>query len=207
MKLRDEVVVGLLLAIGSAQFIVVMMLGEAVAPGYSMHDNAISDLGVIGETRLFFNASLVTIGLFNFLAGYYFVRIHGDRRLMVVFFAAGVGAMGAGLVPLDSPLGIHGPFALLAFLFFNLEAILCARLVPNPLRTISVVAGAVGLVFLAVMVLVDSHVIDPSGTIGHGGVERMIAFPMLIWMTIFGGYLLQTPAPGAGPGTGQAAPS
>ena len=195
MKLEKSVLIGLLLAIGSAQFLVVMMLGEASAPGYSMHENAISDLGTIDETRLVFCASLFAIGLLNVFAGYLYFKVHGDRKLVVVFALGGIGAMGAGLIPLDSSLGVHGLFALLAFLFIGLEAILCGRLVEDPLRTISFVTGALGLIFLVVMVLVDSGSIDPDGSIGHGGVERMIAFPVLIWMLVFGGHLMAPSVP------------
>jgi hypothetical protein len=28
------------------------------------------------------------------------------------------------------------------------------------------------------------------GAIGHGGTERMIAYPALLWMMAFGGYLM-----------------
>lgn len=194
IAVENKTMAGMLLAIGSAQFMTMMMIGEAIAPGYSMHDNAISDLGTIDETRLLFNASLFAIGLMNLVAGYFFFKVHEDRRLLIAFAIGGIGAMGAGLIPLDSTLGIHGLFALLAFLFINLEAIMSARLAENPLRSVSIIAGVVGLIFLVVMVLVDSGSIDPSGSIGHGGTERMIAFPGLIWMMIFGGYLLASPS-------------
>ena len=180
----------MVLVLGAAQFMTLMMLGEAMAPGYSMHDDAISDLGTIDETRVLFNSSLFAIGLLNAVAGYLLFRVHKDRTLFVVFALGGIGAMGAGLIPLDSPVGVHGLFALLAFLFINLEAVLCGRLVRNPLRLFSVVAGIVGLSFLVVMILVDAETLDPSGSIGHGGVERMIAYPGLLWMLVYGGHLL-----------------
>jgi hypothetical membrane protein len=181
---------GLLLSLGSAQFLVMMMLLEAVAPGYSMHDNAISDLGTIPETRLLFNASLFALGLMNALAGFFLYRSDGDRWLLLIFTIGGIGAMGAGLIPLDSPIGIHGIFALLAFLFMNLEAIYVGLALGGALKPISILAGITGLIFLLAMILVDTGTFDVSGSIGHGGVERMIAYPALIWMILFGGYLL-----------------
>ena len=184
---------GLALVVGAAQFMTLMMLGEAIAPGYSMHDDAISDLGTIDETRALFNSSLFAIGLLNVVGGYFLFRVHKDRILFLVFAIGGIGAMGAGLIPLDSTVGIHGLFALLAFLFINLEAILCARRVRNPLRLLSVAAGVVGLSFLVVMMLVDAEVVDPSNSIGHGGVERMIAYPALLWMLVYGGHLIDRP--------------
>jgi hypothetical membrane protein len=196
MRYGNETTSGLLLALGAGQFMVMMMLLEAVAPGYSMHDNAISDLGTIPETRLFFNASLFVIGLMNLVAGYFLYGSLGDKILLTVFCLGGIGAMGAGLVPLDSPLGVHGIFAFLAFLFLNIEAIMVGLKLHWALKAISVLSGMVGLIFLVVMLLVDSGTIDVSGSIGHGGVERMIAYPALIWMMIFGGYLMAKPMSG-----------
>ncbi len=193
MRYDNEATSGLLLALGAGQFMVMMMLLEAVAPGYSMHDNAISDLGTIPETRLFFNASLFAIGLMNLVAGYFLFRSLGDKVLLTIFCLGGIGAMGAGLIPLDSPLGVHGLFALFAFLFLNLEAILVGLKLHGALKAVSILAGMVGLIFLVTMILVDSGTIDMSGSIGHGGVERMIAYPALIWMMIFGGYLMAKP--------------
>jgi hypothetical membrane protein len=190
MRLQPRTLLGLLVAFGSAQFMTAMMLGEAIAPDYSMHTNAISDMGTIPETRLLFNTSLVVIGLFNFAAGVILYRFLDNRMLGVVFMIGGVGAIGAGLIPLDSKIGIHGLFALVAFLFINAEAVLSSRLVRNPLKIIFIAMGAIGFFFTVVMMLVDGGSLDLSGSIGHGGTERMIVYPALIWMMIFGGLQL-----------------
>jgi hypothetical protein len=101
--------------------------------------------------------------------------------------------MGAGLITLDGPLGIHGIFALIAFLFLNLEAIFIGLKLEGSLRAFSVVAGIIGFIFLLLMIMIDSGSVDVSGSIGHGGAERLIAYPALLWMMIFGGYLLAKP--------------
>jgi hypothetical membrane protein len=98
----------LLLLIGSIQFLIIMMLLEAIAPGYSIHDNAISDLGTIPEARALFNSSLFAIGAMNLIGGYFLFQSLGDRKLFAVFILGSIGAMGAALIPLDSPLGVHG---------------------------------------------------------------------------------------------------
>lgn len=191
---------GYLLALAAGQFFVLLMLAESIAPDYSMHDNAISDLGTIAETELLFNASLFLIGLLNLVAGYVLFKAIGDRKVLVVFALGGIGAMGAGLIPLDHPSGAHGLFALLAFVFINVEAMVAGRLASYPLDRISLFLGILGIIFVPVMIMVDSGSLDVSGSIGHGGVERMIAFPCLIWMLVFGGYLISSPAlKGEGP--------
>jgi hypothetical membrane protein len=194
MNLFNKTNAGFLLALAAGQFLTALMLGESIAPGYSMHDNAISDLGTITETELIFNASLFLIGLLNLAAGYFLFRAIGDRKVLLMFALGGVGAMGAGLIPLDNPIGVHGLFALLAFVFINLEAMVAGRLAVSPLDKISLLLGVLGIVFVPIMVMVDSGSLDVSGGIGHGGVERMIAFPCLIWMLVFGGYLISSPA-------------
>ncbi len=123
----------------------------------------------------------------NLIAGYVLYKSIGDRKVLVVFALGGIGAMGAGLIPLDNPIGIHGLFALFAFVFLNVEAMVAGRLAKFPLNRISLLLGILGIIFVPVMIMVDSGSLDVTGSIGHGGVERMIAFPCLIWMLVFGG--------------------
>jgi hypothetical membrane protein len=197
--LDDPRAPGVLLFALSAQFMTVIMLGASMAPGYDVRDGAISDLGVIGETALLFNASLVVAGLLNLLAGSLLFRSYRRPRILALYVAAAVGAIGAGLVPLDAG-GAHGLFAATAFLCFNLEALASRVLVGGPMRVVSGLTGAVGLAFVGVMIVGDAG--DPSvfGPIGHGGAERLIVYPVMLWMLGFGGYLMATHR-AADPGT------
>ncbi len=190
MKFNNLRIPGLLLSIGAAQFLTMMMLLEAIAPGYSMHTASISDLGTIPETELLFGITLFALGIMNLVGGWFLFKSWGSKSLLSVFTLGSIGAVGAALIPLDSPIGLHSLFALLAFLFLNLEAITVGLRMRGSLRAISVIAGAIGIIFTIAMIFVDSGVLDPSGSIGHGGVERLIAYPALIWMVLFGGYLI-----------------
>lgn len=185
----DRKVAGFLLFALAAQFMTVIMLAAAIAPGYDNNTAAISDLGVIRETALLFNASLVLVGVLNLAGGYFLQRASGSGWILPVFAIAGVGATGAGLVPLNTS-DLHSLFALLAFLFFNVEALLAARIVAGPMRLISLLAGGIGLAFVVLMVIGDAG--DPGvfGAIGHGGAERMIVYPVMLWLAAFGGYLM-----------------
>ncbi|MFC7028905.1 DUF998 domain-containing protein [Halomicroarcula sp. GCM10025710] len=87
-------IAGLLFFTLAAQFMTVIMLAAAMVPGYDFRAAAISDLGVVPETALLFNVSLVLVGVFNLLGGYFFYRTHGRRWLLAVFALAGVGAIG-----------------------------------------------------------------------------------------------------------------
>jgi hypothetical membrane protein len=170
-------------------FMTVLMLGAAMAPGYEFGGGAISDLGVVAETALLFNAGLVLVGVLNLVGGYALYRLHGRRWLLAPFALASVGAVLAGLFPLDTG-GLHSIGALLAFLFFNVQALALATRLTGPMRYVSVLAGVVGLVFVGVMVVGDAGTPAVFGPIGHGGAERLIVYPVMLWLVALGGYLL-----------------
>jgi hypothetical membrane protein len=182
-------VAGVLLFALAAQFMTVIMLAASMAPGYDVQGGAISDLGTIPETRLLFNASLLAVGILNVLSGVLLFLRHPSHWILGLFTLAGVGALGAGLFPLDSG-GPHGLFALVAFVAFNLEALAVASIVRGPMRAVSLLAGAVGLVFVVLMGIGDSGNAAAFGPIGHGGTERMIVYPVMLWMLAFGGYVM-----------------
>jgi hypothetical membrane protein len=180
---------GILLFFVGASFLVVTMLAASLAPGYDFRGGAISDLGVIHETGGLFNGLLVAIGALNVLGGYLLYRSHAKVWILATFVVAGVGAAGAGLMPLDTG-APHSLFALLGFLFFNLEALAVAAILSGPMRLLSLLAGAVGLVFVVLMVIGDSGNVAAFGAIGHGGTERMIVYPVMSWLMALGGYLM-----------------
>jgi hypothetical membrane protein len=180
---------GLSLIILAAEFMTVIMLAASMAPSLNLGRGAISDLGVIAETAALFNGSLILIGALNILAGSFLCRSGLGRWSTTPFLLGGLGAVGAGLVPLDKG-DLHGLFALAAFVLFNVEAIVAARLARGPMRAISIMSGVIGLLFVALMVVGDSGNPAVFGPIGHGGAERMIVYPVMLWMLVFGGYLI-----------------
>jgi len=188
----DTRVAGLLLFLLAAQFMTVIMLGASVAPDYDYAGAAISDLGAIRDTALLFNVSLIAVGVLNLTAGWLLYRADHRAGLLALFTIAGVGAAGAGLMPIGTS-GLHSVFALLAFVGFNLEAIAIGGRVRGPMRAIGRTAGALGLVFVVLMVIGDGGNPAAFGPIGHGGTERMIIYPAMLWMLTFGGYLMAAP--------------
>ena len=187
--LDDRRLPGVLLFVLAAQFMTVIMLGTSMAPGYDVAGGAISDLGVLDETALLFNTSLLVTGALNLVAGYLLYRSHRRPWLLATFMVAAIGTIGAGLVPLDRG-GLHGLSALVAFLFFNLEALGAVAVVRGPMKVVTALAGVAGLTFVALMVVGDAGNPAVFGPIGHGGAERMIVYPVMLWMLALGGYLM-----------------
>lgn len=175
-----RVLLGSVLVVGPAQFLLVLLVGAAVVPGYSVHGNAISDLGVAPATALLFNASVFLAGAANAAAGWLAYRSHGRRWLLAVFVLAGLGSMSVGVFP-ENTGAPHLVAALVSFVFLNLEAVACGLRARGPLRPFGVLAGVAGLAALA------AFLGGSFGPFGFGGVERVVVYPVLLWLLAYGG--------------------
>ncbi len=174
---------GVLIFIGAAQFLIFLRVAESIYPGYSVSGNYISDLGV-GPAALVFNTSIILLGVLVMVSSYLLHGLFGDKLFTATIFLAGFGASGVGVFPEGSPYGLHTIMSLITFLFAGLAATSAYRVARQPLRTISI---ALGIMTLAALILFA------SGTylgLGHGGMERMMAYPPLIWALTFAGYLM-----------------
>ena len=182
-------IAGLLFVILGAAFLTVTMLAASIAPDYDFGGGAISDLGVIDQTAVLFNVLLIATGVLNAAGGYLLFTLHRRMWLLVVYLVGAAGAIGAGLLPLDTG-APHSLFALVGFLFFNVEAVATAFVVRGPMKGLSLAAGALGLIFVVIMVIGDGGNPAIFGPIGHGGAERMIVYPVMLWLLALGGYLI-----------------
>ncbi len=193
MPLDDSKVAGTLLLVGTTQVVIFLIIAEAVYPDYSISANYISDLGVWGKTSaFFFNPSIIISGL-TVVASSYFINKHFNNHIIAVLVAlAGAGSLGVGIFPENTFIvnGIpvlHSLFALLAFLFGGVSAISFFWVTKPPFRYLSALLGVVTLTAFALFLASSS-----SGGlgIGAGGMERMIAYPTLLGLIGFGGYLM-----------------
>lgn len=193
MKYSYEGIAGTLFFVAASQFVLVLVVAEALYPGYSTSANYISDLGV-GPSAIYFNSSVFFMGLLLIIGSYFLQRAVNYKMLTVLLILTAVGAMGVGVFTEDFGT-IHTVVSLIAFLFGGLSAIfsaLCSyvhdfKLLKMPF---SIIAVILGLISLGALVLLGSN-IDLG--LGVGGIERMIAYPLLIWGAGFGGYLIASP--------------
>jgi hypothetical membrane protein len=178
----------------SGAFLAGTMLAASVAPAYDFHAAAISDLGVIDETAFLFNGLLIVIGAANIVGGVALARWLGQRWLALPYVIVGLGAIGAGLFPLDTG-GWHSIFALLAFVAINVQVVATSALLVGAMRWLGLLAGGIGLAYVVIMIIGDAGSPGVFGPIGHGGSERMIAYPAMLWLLALGGHLLAEPTP------------
>ncbi|MFA5049455.1 MAG: DUF998 domain-containing protein [Candidatus Micrarchaeia archaeon] len=172
---------GSFLFIGAVQFLIFLIVAEAVYPGYSISENMISDLGV-GISAKIFNSSVILFGAFVALAAYYLFKEYDDKIFFLVLAIAGLGAIGVGFFPETTGIP-HFVSALLAFLFGATGAIYSKNKVNGPLSVFCIILGVIS--FIALILTIFNIYLG----IGPGGMERMIVYPILAWCLVFSGFL------------------
>ena len=191
-------VAGTLFFIAVAQFILGIIIAEALYPGYSVHDNYISDLG-IGPSSMIFNSSAFLLGTLILVGAYFLRNISKFKVVSMLLFLMAVGAMSVGIFTENSR-GVHGAAALIAFIFSGLSTIASFRILEKPLSLVSAILGVVSLGALVLYLggfitsgsLTSNEALDSNLFLGlgPGGMERMIIYPALIWLAGFGGHLV-----------------
>jgi hypothetical membrane protein len=185
-------IAGALLFVGGLQFIVAMIVAEAVYPNYSVSGNYISDLGVWNKpSAAIFNPSIFLFGSM-ILVSAYFIQLEFRRGAITgLFVLAGLGPIGVGIFPENTFLVngvpvLHSIAAIISFIFGGIAAITSYKITRGPFRYFSVILGVATLLALFLFAATGPDYLG----IGVGGMERMIVYPNLIWTIGMGANLL-----------------
>lgn len=185
--------------VGGAQFILAVIVGEALHAGYTVFSGHLSDLGAEPYSAVF-NSSVLIVGIFFIGTSYYARKAFPDNHLLAnLLLVSGVGPIlvgvfsenaisNAGSLGINGLAGLFGVLhyigAVIAYLFGGLAAVVSRKLARQPLSGLFVVLGVLTLAFL---------VLNLSGVhtaLGPGGIQRMIVYPELIWAIGLGGHLM-----------------
>ncbi len=184
---------GVFLFIGAIQFVLGMLIAEFLYPGYSASMNYISDLGATCRTTCIihqpsasiFNTSISLLGVLALVSSYFIWREFHNRSISLLLGLSGIGMVGVGLFPETAGI-IHLIASFIAFFFGGLSAIATYKLVKAPFAYLSVLMGMISLIALALFIS------EIFLGLGPGGMERMIAYPLLLWVIGFGGNLMSS---------------
>ena len=191
----DLRVAGALLFVAGATILLGIISAEALYPAaYSTATNAISDLGgteppnslIFQPSATVFDGSMMVIGLLVGGGSWFVHRAFRRRSVTLPLTVLGIAALGVGVFPgnTGSP---HALFAMTTFIAGGVAAITAAQVVTGPFRYLSVLLGAIALGTLFSYVLLGAA--SPMAVFGLGGLERWIVYPIVLWVTGFGGYL------------------
>jgi len=206
----------IVLIVASIQFILGMAITQVgYGSSYSLSQNYISDLGAThcgiqggggpfgGMGRYIcspwhdvFNVSCVILGLLVILGAILIRSAFPARRSRTIGLAllavAGIGAIGVGLFPEDVQIDFHVTSALLAFVGGNLALVVLGFAMFRDtrwdgFRAYSVLSGLIGLV--AVGLFASKTYLF----LGVGGMERLVAAPVILWAIVVGIHLARIP--------------
>ncbi len=182
-------------------FIVQALVASAWEEPFSLRENPISDLGntvcgayseryVCSPLHDLMNLSFVLLGFTMILGSVFIARQfhikHGINSGFSLLALAGFGTILVGMYPENTIANLHILGASLPFLLGNVAMVVLADHLnlPNKLRVYTMASGVLGLSAL-VLFLTGNYI-----GLGHGGMERVVAYPQTIWMIVLGSYLL-----------------
>jgi hypothetical membrane protein len=214
MRQRLAAAAGVLYA--SAGFVLLMgiITAETKYPVFRHYTTRqeISDLGgtrppqglVTQPAAMIFDTTMLIAGVLLLAGAFALWRLYRDRLLTVMAGLFGAGALLVGIFPGNTT--PHPYVAMIAFVFSALTAIATVRVTSAPFRFMSLAIGLLSLAALVAGELGDNSPVVRS--IGIGGTERWVVFPIILWLAFFGGYLLasgpRTPPGRRGPAAGDA---
>ena len=154
----------------------------------------ISDLGgtkpphglVTQPSAMIFDTTMLIAGALLLAGAFALWQLYRNRLLTVVSTLFGAGALLVGIFPGNTT--PHPFVAMIAFVFSALTAISVFRVTSAPFRFMSLAVGLLSLLALIAGELGDNSPVVRS--IGIGGAERWVVFPIILWLAFFGGYLL-----------------
>jgi hypothetical membrane protein len=177
---------------------VVILMGIITAeifypPGYSTSQNEISDLGatrppnsiIVQPSATIFDTTMMLSGVMLIAGAYFIHRAFRHRLVSGSILFLGIGLLGVGIFPGNNA-AIHPLFALITFVAAGISAIVSSRVTSAPFRYIAIMLGGITLTFL-LLAFFFSNTIFPI--LGDGGTERWVAYPSVLWIIGFGGYL------------------
>lgn len=194
-RFRYQSIAGaLLFAVGALAFMGIIT-AETLYPGYSTSQNQISDLGatqppdsiIVQPSATIFNVTMILSGLSIIAAAYCIFQAYKSRMVAASLAAFGMGVLGVGIFPGNYG-NFHAIFALLTFVAGGFSAMVAYRVEATPFRYFSIVLGTISLLNLLIYFISGES--SPFAIFGLGGLERWIAYPILLWATGFGGYLM-----------------
>lgn len=193
---------GPVLYLSSIQFFVVQVIvAWQWSPPYSVSRDTISDLGntacgtwsghfVCSPLHGLMNVSFVVLGMSMALGSALVARHFAGNRAAVVGLTAmavsGMGVVVVGAFPENSVPAFHGLGAAVPFVAGNAALIVLASALRIPvfLRLYTFSSGALALLALV------SYASSYDAGLGQGGIERVVAYPQVIWLVVAGLYLL-----------------
>lgn len=184
-------IAGTLLFLSGSITFMGIITGEVFYPsGYTTSVNDISDLGgtrppnsiIHQPSATIFNVTMMLTGIMIIISAWFVHKYFRKRIASLPLGLFGLGLLGVGIFPGNVSF-YHGLFSMITFISGGVAAITSFKITSPPYRYMGICFGVIALVFL----FFANYFIP---ILGSGGTERWVAYPIALWLTGFGGYLL-----------------
>jgi hypothetical membrane protein len=191
--ISNQKIAGIILFLGAFGFILALQISEFIdGANYNVSTNYISDLGtycpssgpcVNLPSHNLFDISVFLVGVAIALGSFFLYRAFKNLLTSSLLILSGIGAMGVGIFPENYPIE-HAIFSLVVFLFGGLAAIAAFKIERKPFNYFSIAIGAFSVIMLVLYAFgIYLH-------LGAGGMERIVAYPELLWGVALGGHMI-----------------
>ena len=201
-------IAGVLLLAGGVRFMLGIVVAESQYPGYSTSENTLSDMSgscpsvdpsnplqcvnsaVLQPSATIFSSIVFVIGFMAATSTYFIYKTLGSRIAPALLAITRIGAIGVGIFPGNAGIA-HGISAMVTFSAGSAAAVASYRILKEsrPMQYVYVALGSI-----AAMVLMSITILGNNSPFiqarGVGGVERLVAYPVVMWLIALGGYLL-----------------
>ena len=199
---------GIVAIIAAAQWIIGVFIAQGFYPSYTITQKDLSDLGatcynatmptpgsceIFQPSSIIWNTVLSLVGILTIASAYMIYRGLGNRLFSSLVGLFGLGALIAGVVPENVGLTTHNLAARVSFVAEAIAAVTVYRVkleAPPHFRYLSMLFGLISLAGLAIMLSLSFATLE-SSAIGYGGDERIIVYPLFIWETVLGVFLIR----------------
>jgi len=196
-------IAGTLLAVAGMVVLMGIITAEALMPAAADYRTSASEIShlagtdppgsvIVQPSATIFNVSMIAGGIMIVAAAYFVQRAFGKLGFTIPLALWGICVLGVGIFPAPTG-GVHDVFSLLTFFVGAQAAILSYKVETPPLRYVSVILGAIPLSILVLLTVLGESA-GLVSLLGAGGAERWVAYPLVLWLVVFGGYLMGRPA-------------
>jgi hypothetical membrane protein len=191
---NDRKIAGILLFVGAAQFVLAAIITEALDKEY-IFAQPMNWLGS-GSAGAIFNTSFFLLGILVIISAFFIQRmfssVHSkfnNRFFWFLMTMTGIGAAGLGIFN-ESFGDAHIFIVRLFWVFAIAAAVFSYSFQKKPFAYLSVIWGV--LILTAVIIFLSTVYISPAINnlgLGRGGMQRMIQYPIFLWLLGFGAHL------------------
>jgi hypothetical membrane protein len=186
---------GLLLFLAGSIALMGIITAEVFYPSsYTTFHSEISYLGatkppnslIYQPSASIFNITMLLSGLMTLTATFYQHKYFKKLLVSIPLGLFSLGLVGIGIFSGDK-VPYHGIFSLLTFISGGVSAIMSFKIVSAPFKFIGIVFGTISLITWCAVVFAPNIIVP---FIGLGGTERWLVYPIVLWITGLGGYLM-----------------